>query len=64
MALHDIAYQSLMAENSARIQHMTGAIRRLDEPAEELTRQYHRARQEEITEEIEVILLNSSAWME
>ncbi len=64
VALHDIAYQSLMAENSARIQHMTGAIRRLDEHAEELTRQYHRARQEEITEEIEVILLNSSAWME
>ncbi len=63
VALHDIAYQSLMSENSARIQHMTGAIRRLDEHAERLTRQFHRARQEEITEEIEVILLNASAWM-
>lgn len=63
IVLHDIAYQSLMAENSARIQHMTGAIHRLEENAELLTRHYHRARQEEITEEIEVILLNSAAWM-
>jgi F-type H+-transporting ATPase subunit gamma len=59
-ALHEIAYASLLAENNRRIQHMTGALRRLDESSVELTRQYHFHRQEEITEELEVILLNSS----
>jgi len=59
IALHEIAYQSLMSENTQRIEHMTRAIRRLEERQEELLRQYHRYRQEEITEEIEVILLNA-----
>ncbi|OGT77987.1 MAG: hypothetical protein A3J35_07175 [Gammaproteobacteria bacterium RIFCSPLOWO2_02_FULL_52_10] len=59
-ALHEIAYMSLLAENNKRIQHMTGALLRLDERTEELTRQYHLHRQEEITEEIEVILLNTT----
>ena len=60
-ALHEIAYMSLMAENYSRIQHMTGALNRLDERVEEVLRKYHIHRQEEITEEIEVILLNSQA---
>ena len=59
-ALHEIAYMSLLAENNKRIQHMTGALLRLDERTGELTRQYHLHRQEEITEEIEVILLNTT----
>lgn len=58
-ALHEIAYMSLMAENYSRIQHMTGALNRLDERVEEVMRKYHIHRQEEITEEIEVILLNT-----
>ena len=58
-ALHEIAYMSLMVENYSRIQHMSGALNRLDERVEEVMRKYHIHRQEEITEEIEVILLNA-----
>ena len=58
-ALHDIAFMSLMAENYRRIQHMSGALQRLDERVNEVMRKYHLHRQEEITEEIEVILLNA-----
>jgi F-type H+-transporting ATPase subunit gamma len=61
VALQDIASTSLMAENYRRIQHMTGAIRRLEENEERLLRKYHIQRQEEIIEEIEVILLNAAA---
>jgi F-type H+-transporting ATPase subunit gamma len=59
-ALHEIAYMSLMAENYSRIQHMTGALHRLDERVDDVMRKYHIRRQEEITEEIEVILLNAT----
>lgn len=59
-ALHEIAYMSLMAENYSRIQHMTGALQRLDERVDDVMRKYHIHRQEEITEEIEVILLNAT----
>jgi F-type H+-transporting ATPase subunit gamma len=59
-ALHEIAYMSLMAENYSRIQHMTGAMHRLDERVDVVMRKYHIQRQEEITEEIEVILLNAT----
>lgn len=58
--LNEIACMSLLSENYKRIQHMTGAIQQLDERTEDLTRYYHVHRQEEITEEIEVILLNTS----
>lgn len=57
--LHEITYLSLMAESHDRIQHMSGAINKLDETCSDLTRRYHIERQEEITEEIEVILLNA-----
>ena len=60
VALQEISYTSLMAENHKRIQHMTGAVQKLDEKTNELMRKYHIRRQEEITEEIEVILLNST----
>ena len=60
VALHEIAYMSLLVENNKRIQHMTGALQRLDEKSRGLTRQYHFHRQEEITQEIEVILLNTA----
>ena len=60
VALQEISYTSLMAENHKRIQHMTGAVQKLDEKTNELMRKYHIHRQEEITEEIEVILLNSN----
>lgn len=52
---------SLMAENRQRVQHLEGAIERLDGRVEELERRRRALRQEEITEEIEVILLGRDA---
>lgn len=57
-ALHEIFYTSLMAENQRRIMHLEGAIQRLEEKNEDLARKSRTLRQEEITEEIEVILLS------
>ncbi|NVK40329.1 MAG: F0F1 ATP synthase subunit gamma [Oceanospirillaceae bacterium] len=57
--LHSIAYLSLMAENQQRMQHLDGAVRYLDERLDVLAQKGREIRQEEITEEIEVILLNS-----
>jgi len=56
-ALHEIFHTSLMAENQRRIQHLEGAIQRLEEKTATFARQSRTLRQEEITEEIEVILL-------
>lgn len=56
--LHSILYESLMAENHRRMQHLEGAVRHLDRRLEGLTYQENQMRQEEIIEEIEVILLN------
>lgn len=58
-ALHEIFYTSLMAENQRRMQHLEGAIQRLDDKTHEYVRRCHTLRQEEITEEIEVILLSA-----
>ena len=57
--LHEIFYSSLMAENHSRLQHMEGAVSHLDDEIETLRRKSNIFRQEEITEEIEVILLNA-----
>mgnify|MGYP001079559792 CR=1 FL=1 len=57
--LSDIAHRSLSAENQYRAQHLTGAIRKLDDATADLNRKYHMQRQEEIIEEIEVILLSA-----
>lgn len=57
--MYELLYVSLMTENQDRMMHLDGAVRHLDEEAEELTRQYNAVRQEEIIEEIEVILLSS-----
>jgi len=58
-ALHEIFYLSLMAENQSRQQHLDGAVRHLEDETIKLRRKAQIVRQEEITEEIEVILLNS-----
>ena len=58
-ALHEIFYISLMTENLRRLQHLEGAIKHLDDETVALRRKSQIYRQEEITEEIEVILLNS-----
>ena len=59
--LHEILYVSLMAENHQRMQHLDGAVRYLDEHMETLRRKANQQRQEEITEEIEVILLSAES---
>ncbi len=58
-ALHEIFYGSLMAENQRRIRHMESAVRRTEQKTTELRRKRNGIRQEEITEEIEVIMLNA-----
>jgi F-type H+-transporting ATPase subunit gamma len=58
-ALHEIFYISLMAENHSRLQHLEGAVNHLDDETVKLQRKSQIYRQEEITEEIEVILLNA-----
>lgn len=50
---------SLMAESQHRMQHLEGAINRLEGQASVLALRRNTLRQEEITEEIEVILLSA-----
>ncbi len=57
--LFEIFYGSLTAENRRRTQHMEGAIKRLDERRTELTLKLNTLRQEQITEEIEIIMLSA-----
>ncbi|MBL6987441.1 MAG: F0F1 ATP synthase subunit gamma [Methylobacter sp.] len=57
--LHEIFYISLTAENHSRLQHLEGAVNHLDDETVKLQRKSQTYRQEEITEEIEVILLNA-----
>jgi len=58
-SLQGILYTSLAAENNQRLQHLDNAVRHLDEATEKLHKKSQIYRQEEITEEIEVILLNA-----
>ena len=60
-ALHGVFATSLLSENRARLAHMTTAIDRLDDNMAALRRQAHRLRQEEITQEVEAILLSTQA---
>jgi F-type H+-transporting ATPase subunit gamma len=59
--LQEVFFSSLMAENLQRVQHMDQAIQRLQRSIEELALRRNRVRQEEITEEIEVIMLSADA---
>lgn len=56
--LHALLYSSLLAEHQRRIGHLDGALGRIDDRIGALTLTRNRLRQEEITEEIELILLN------
>ena len=55
--LHGILFDALLCEHLARIEHLNAAVQRLDDKLEELKRIGDRLRQEEITEEIEIMLL-------
>lgn len=57
--LHKIFYSALMAENRARMSHLEGAIQRLDRETGELELKRNLLRQEEITEEIELLMLSA-----
>lgn len=59
-ALQGALYESLLEENRRRLDHMEQAVHKLREDLERLGRQSNRLRQEEITEEIEVILLDAT----
>lgn len=58
-ALHDVFYTSLMAENRRRLQHMESAIQHLEKESVALALKRNSLRQEEITEDIEVIMLSA-----
>ncbi len=57
-ALHEAFYSSMMVENQYRLNHMDNAIRQLDKRMTEFMMRSNRLRQEEITEEIEIIMLS------
>ena len=59
--LHEVFYSAFMVENRMRQAHMDKAIRRLEKDESELRLRYNRLRQEEITEEIEIIMLSAEA---
>ena len=59
--MHDVSYGSLMAENRRRLQHLEAATQRIQDKTARLQQKYNLLRQEEITEEIEVILLSNEA---
>ena len=59
--LHEVFYSALMAENLRRFQHMDQAIQRLEKDMAKLVLKRNSLRQEEITEEIEVIMLSADA---
>ena len=61
MSLQGAFSLSLIAENRRRLDHMDGALRRLDETTGQLARRANAYRQEEITQEIEVIMLSAEA---
>lgn len=50
-----------MAENRRRMQHSGGAVHRLGEQSQALVLRHNAQRQEETTEEIEVILFSAKA---
>jgi len=57
--LHEIFYSALMAESRARLAHLESALRRLEQDQTTLLRKRNILRQEEITEEIEVLMLST-----
>jgi F-type H+-transporting ATPase subunit gamma len=56
-------HASLMAENRRRLEHMERALARMQTKIEDLGRRRNALRQEEITEEIEVILLSAESLL-
>jgi len=57
--LHEAFYVSMMGEHHQRIRHLEGAINHLDDRIDALGRRLKTVRQEEITEEIELLMLSA-----
>lgn len=62
LTLVELFTASLLAENYYRVQHLEGAVNRLEERIDLLGGRARALRQEEITEEIETILLGSGIF--
>ena len=58
-ALHEMFYQSLMAENRQRQRHIDHAARRIEQKIAGLNLKKNAVRQEEIVEEIEILMLSA-----
>lgn len=61
VTLSSVLYEALLHENEQRLQHMKQASKRTEEKMSELSRRANRARQEEIINEIEVLLISDLA---
>lgn len=59
--VHAIFYSALMAESRARLTHLESALQRLTRDRKDLLRKRNVLRQEEITEEIELLMLSRFA---
>ncbi|MGE0493767.1 MAG: FoF1 ATP synthase subunit gamma [Vulcanimicrobiota bacterium] len=59
--LQQLFYNSLMAENRRRSMHLEGALRHLEQKTAKLARRRNQLRQEEITNEMEVILMSAES---
>jgi len=57
--LHAIFYSAMMAESRARLAHLESAIQRLERDETDLLRRRNLLRQEEITEEIQMLMLST-----
>ena len=57
--LQQLLYSSLLVENKRRIRHLEGAVQHLDQNVENLKRRRNKLRQEEITNEIEILLMGA-----
>jgi len=62
--LNQALYSSLLAENTRRVQHLDAAVNHLRDKTELLGQTCNSLRQEEITEEIEVILLSAESALQ
>ena len=60
-SLFEILYGSLLTENRRRVSHLGDAVRHLDKKCVMLTHQANALRQEQTTEEIEVLLLSTGS---
>jgi F-type H+-transporting ATPase subunit gamma len=63
-SLHEVLYASLLNENQQRVTHLGLSVKHLDGKLADIRHRGNALRQEEITEEIEVILLSSADLME